>query len=129
MGFFSWLTSDTHESISNSFSSRGALPVYLVTPDNEHIFEPEYEGYGVFGGFDAYALLAKWNAPELCTGDTDHDRGIGIQLAFGSKPLKFPLKFSTNETVRYEQLPPAEYCPDQGYFYCDTEEDDEEDSW
>lgn len=124
MGFFSWLTSDTHESISNSSSSRGALPVYLVTPDNEHIFEPNYEGYGVFGGFDAYALLAKWNAPEKCTGDTEHDRSVGIGIEFSGEPISFPLKFSTSKTSRYESLPPAETCPYQGYFY--EEEDDDE---
>lgn len=124
MGFFSWLTSDNQESISNRFSNRGALPVYLVTPDNEHIFEPNYEGYGVFGGFDAYALLAKWNAPEECTGETAHDRSVGIGLAFSGKPLRFPLKFSTSETSKYEYLAAAEDCPFQGYFY-DEEDDDE----
>ena len=58
MGFFSWITSDTHESISNAYSDRGALPVYLYCPDGTKIYEPDYQGYGDFGGHDAYALLA-----------------------------------------------------------------------
>ena len=117
MGFFSWLTSDTRKSISNRYSRRRALPVYLVTPDNEHIFEKRYEGYGEFGGFDAYALLAKWNCPEKCTGNPDDDRIVGINLAFSGEEIKYPLKFSQNPDARYEDLEAAERCPNQGYFY------------
>lgn len=115
MGFFSWLTSDTEISISNRFSKRRALPVYLITPDNERIFEKHYEGYGVFGGFDAYALLAKWNYPEMCNGDIDHDRTIGIFLC--DEESEYQLKFSQSPNARYEDLPPAKRCPNQGYSY------------
>ena len=58
MGFFSWKTSDTDTSISNSYSSRGALPVHMITEDGRVFTEPEYEGYGVFGGKDIYELIA-----------------------------------------------------------------------
>lgn len=64
MGFFSWITSDTHKSISNAYSTRGALPVYLLVPDDyggEPIYEPNYDGYGRFDGRDAYDLVADWN--------------------------------------------------------------------
>ena len=114
MGFFSWKTSDTKKSISNRYSVRGALPVYLITPYNEKIFEPNYEGYGVFGGQDAYALLAKWNCPEKCNGDVGHDRYIGILLK--AKELKYPLKFAEDSGFNYEDLEAAENCPEQGYF-------------
>lgn len=133
MGFFSWKTSDTQKSISNVCSSRGALPVYLVTPQNKKIYEPEYEGYGVFGGYDAYALLAKWNCPAKCNGDEEHDRLIGIDI--GCYPeqiakLKYPLKFAEDPRKNYEDLEAAENCPNQGYFYDDEEPDDEdEEDW
>ena len=121
MGFFSWKTSDTKRSISNCYSTRGTFPVYLVTPENEHILETEYGGYGIFGGLDAYALLAKWNKPELCTGNENQDRRIGIDLFFNGK-AKYPLKFSENKDATYESLPAAEDCEYQGYFYGDDED-------
>lgn len=120
MGFFSWKTSDTHKSISNRYSAKKALPVYLITPSNEKIYEPNYEGYGIFGGYDAYALLGQWNKPELCTGDEDHDRDVGIECEIENRQkgnLKYPLKFAENPKNNYEDLPPAESCRYQGYFY------------
>ena len=123
MGFFSWKTSDTQQSISNTFSSRGPLPVYLITPDDEKIFEPRYQGFGIFGGFDAYALLAKWNVPEECNGDIEHDRLIGIVLEIERGPAKFPLKFAENPQCSYDELPRALDDPAQGYFYNDEPEE------
>lgn len=123
MSFFSWKTSDTQKSISNTYSSRGPLPVYLVTPDNEKIFEPRYQGFGIFGGFDAYALLAKWNVPEECNGDIEHDRLIGIVLEIERGPARFPLKFAENPQCSYDGLPRAQDDPAQGYFYNDEPEE------
>lgn len=132
MGFFSWKTSDTNKSISNNCSVYGALPVYLITPQNEKIYEDDYEGYGIFGGYDAYALLAKWNVPEQCNDDVEHDRLIGIELFFdnlkddGSTNLKYPLKFAENKNANYDELPPSVDCPSQGFFYDDWNDDDDE---
>lgn len=136
MGFFSWITSDTHESISNVYSVRGALPVYLIAPDGTTYYEPNYEGYGVFAGQDAYALLAQWNCPEKCTGDVEQDRLVGIYLR--EDDLKYPLKFAElkhldkeviadKEQMRrkYNRLGASDECPDQGFFYSDDEEDDD----
>lgn len=120
MGFFSWMASDTHKSISNRYSDKGALPVYLYCPDGSKIYEPDYEGYGVFGGHDAYALLARWNHPELCSGDDDYDRYIGINIGCYDRQmarLKYPLKFAESDRYTYEELEPAVSCPDQGFFY------------
>lgn len=115
MGFFSWKTSDTRKSISNQFSIRGTFPVYLVTPDGDRILETDYEGYGIFGGQDAYALLARWNRPEACNGDDEHDRIIGIGL--DEKEVRYPLKFSESADAGYEHLEAAETCEHQGFFY------------
>lgn len=62
MGFFSWLTADMGESIPNRYSGREMRTVYLLQPGGKPpIAEPEYEGYGVFGGKDAFVWLAEQN--------------------------------------------------------------------
>jgi len=122
MGFFSWMTCDTNESISNQFSSRGAKTVYLLQPNGEpSIKEDNYEGYGDFGGVDAYVWLAEANGLGNTAG-----RDQGIALHFSGEFIEFPLKFSFNENAIYENYLPSENCPDQGYFYDDDIEDDEE---
>ena len=124
MGFFSWITGDTGKSIMNKYSEGGTLPVYLYCPNGTKIYEPDYEGYGEFGGHDAYALLAQWNRPDLCCGNEDEDRHIGIDIGCYDEQmarLKYPLKFAESPDLRYEDLPPAKSCPYQGYFLADEE--------
>jgi len=123
MGYFSWKASDTKVSIGNRDSISGSSPCYLLTPSGEKHFEDDYEGYGVFGGVDAYALLAEMNVPEDCNGDADHDRQIGINLAFGDKKLLFPIKIVEDPKHTYSTVGASEICPDQGFFY---DEDDYE---
>ena len=121
MGFFSWKTSDTNKSISNIYSSRGTFPVYLLLPDDSFIEEPEYQGYGIFGGEDVYALVARWNARERCTGDPREDRSVGIELACRDEDnaaLGYPIKI-VEHPVPYEDALPSESCEYQGFFYDD----------
>ena len=99
MGLFSWLTSDTKESIRNRYHKRKALPVYLITPENEKIYEPKYEGYGVFGGHDVFVLLARWNVPEVCTGDDVLDRAV-----HGFPTYTKPLVVKTSHGIIYERF-------------------------
>ena len=62
MGFFSFKTADTEESIPASASGMSVKPVYLLQPNGKKpIREDHYEGYGVFGGVDCYEWLAKAN--------------------------------------------------------------------
>lgn len=89
MGFFSWKTCDTNESIPVAASGRVDKPVYLLQPNGQApIEEPCYEGYGEFGGVDANVWLAKANAPLLgidSSGmDEDEVRSIGISLDVGT---------------------------------------------
>lgn len=87
MGFFSWLTADTRQSIANSASERPTQTVYLLLPDGqEPIREDEYEGYGVFGGMDAYDWLARANIPaERLKGLSEDDvREMGVTLDCGN---------------------------------------------
>ena len=180
MGFFSWKTSDTKQSIPNVASGRHTRPVYLLQPNGKApIEEREYEGHGRFGDVDAYVWLAKENAEaiglSLAGKSEEAIRLIGISLSVGDcykdtetgdiwhifhdardiipghyfagrydqiipalngspndlidsgrlerlsvaevVSLPYPLKFSFDPAAKYDALPAAENCPDQGYFY------------
>lgn len=85
MGFFSWKTSDTKESIRNCHVS-GCRTVYLLQPNGlPPIREDEYDGYGTFGGVVAYVWLAQHNLPESLTKQADEDEleFMGIDLEVG----------------------------------------------
>lgn len=99
MGFFSWKTSDTDTSISNSYSIRGALPVHMITEDGRVFTEPDYEGYGVFGGKDIYELIAELN--DLCPqGDTDQKRSAAIDLIYKTSITNGERTYSQGEDFR-----------------------------
>lgn len=86
MGFFSWLTSDTEESIANVHTGQ-CRPVYLLQPGGqEPICEPAYEGEGQFGGVDAYAWVAMANTPAdvLAGMDRDQVRTLGFLMTDGT---------------------------------------------
>ena len=114
MGFFSWLTCDTNESISNRYSVRGPLTAYVLIPKEFGggcIKETNYEGYGVFGGRDIFALIANWNKPESCSGNDEEDRDIGIDLYYDrNNPIKYGIKISS-EPMTYEDAELSEDCP------------------
>lgn len=84
MGFFSWKTSDTQEAIRHIHSG-DCCTVYLLQPNGKPIKEAMYEGYGEFGGVDAYTWLAKMNLSQesLARFDDDELRTAGISLAHG----------------------------------------------
>lgn len=67
MGFFSWLTADTQESIAVSDSTHPDHPpraVYMLQPDGAPtIAEPSYEGYGIIGGINVYEWIGRRNLP------------------------------------------------------------------
>ena len=126
MGFFSWTTSDTEESISNKWSERGAKTVYLLQPNGEPaIKEENYDGYGVFGGVDVFDWLVDHNQKQAGEYEDKRSRGIDMDLN-ESIVLEHPLKFSFDPDAKYEDLTPAKNCPDQGFFYDDNIFSDEE---
>ena len=65
MGFFSWKTIDTNQSISNKHSYYGALPVVMVNTQTGEIFEERVEGIdreitNVDNKFDNYVLASTY---------------------------------------------------------------------
>ena len=139
MGFFSWMTSDTERSIANRHSNRETFTVYMLSPDGSHLKEDSYDGYGLFGGVDAFVHWMKFNHPEECEGkDDDSIRNLAFDYydkTDGMKTnCKYPLKFCESP-CDYEKATASEICPDQGYFYssnseswydCNDEENEDE---
>lgn len=86
MGYFSWLTSDSLESIMCEDSGCPTRPVFLLQPNGqEPIRQEAYQGFGMFGETDAYVWLAERNlTPEQRNGlGEDMLRDIGITLDCG----------------------------------------------
>jgi hypothetical protein len=110
MGFFSWKTSDTQETIWNIYSGKKTIGVYLIDDRGNKWFEDKYDGYGFFGGKDFYELLAEMNGKES-------DRNIGLDLAFSDNPseYKFP-KLVVDPNIKYEDVPDCKQCRTQGFF-------------
>lgn len=85
MGFFSWKTADTDEQIINLFAGE-CKEVFMLSPDGTVFPEPKYEGYGIFGGKDAYVHLAEINgfklneSPDFFQEDDLREIGIDIEL-------------------------------------------------
>lgn len=63
MGQFSWIYSDTGEPVYDGERA----DTYLLVPKEfqkkygHAIYEPCYDGYGRFGGYDIYELIPEWN--------------------------------------------------------------------
>lgn len=115
MGFFSWETQDTQESISNAYSIRGPRPVKMINPLTGEVFkESEYEGYGNFGGKDYYELLAELNG-------YGPSRDMGISLEFREiktdKPIIWPVLVTIDYHGDIKGFGKPANCEVQGYFY------------
>lgn len=139
MGFFSWKTSDTSESIPSVYSDRRSFTVHLITRDGQIYTEHNYQGYGEFGGMDIYLLIANLNKIK---GDTDDKkRSAGIDLCFKNNPdgsfqkcadkgLIMPKivthrsgSITSTKSAAYKKwfdsFPYPDTCEYQGYFYED----------
>ena len=116
MGFFSYVTQDTGRSISNRYSVRGTFKVIMTDDKGNQYVENDYDGYGVFGGKDFYALLDEMNGG-------GGDRSRGIALAFGNQSFISP---SLTECGEYQGGAEPEKCSEQGYFYDEDEDEDED---
>lgn len=122
MGNFSFFLVDTDKPIICDWNGDRNETVYLLAPGRKWR-EDHYEGYGVFGGKDAYQLLAELNRPEECNGDVDHDRDIGIYLP-DQEYLKYPLRITSDPDAKYEDYvgysrddPNQGCCPYEGSDY------------
>ena len=125
MGFFSFLTSDTHESVSNKYSDRGPLEVYLHDDKGNVWHEPDYDGYGVFGGKDYYELMAEMNGMDMSSRDQARIKAVEADCDYMEKrwsqddpppDIKFP-QITRTKGWKWDENLVTMHCPDQGYFY------------
>lgn len=110
MGFFSWETSDTNESIPNVYANRPGFTVHMIDDKGNVWTEEAYEGYGDFGGKDYYELLAEMN------GLVGRNEGIALHFNGGPDDIKYP-RLVRNADTEYASVPTPENCPYQGFFY------------
>ena len=123
-GQFSWMTQDTGQQIGSE--EENTIPVYMFDNTGKYYYEPNYDGYGVFGGKDYYELLDQMNG-----GKGDRDRGI--DLAFNkeetSSPVLFPALVTSPSNFNYKNhdfTKEAESDPNQSW-YAEPEYDEEDD--
>ena len=122
---FSWLDCKTGEQVLDNVER----DVYLLVPDEfggGHIEEHCYDGYGRFGGRDAYALVAQWNCPEKCIGIDEADRYAGIDIACYDEQnaaLRFPIKITHDPDAVYKDCGPSPNDPNQGWLMEDDAEE------
>jgi hypothetical protein len=111
MGFFSWKTQDTNESISNIWSVRKSFGVTMTDNKGNCWTEHFYDGVGIFGGKDFYVLLAEMNG----AGADDDKRTSAIELVYSGQPYLSP-NLTRNPDWEWQDKAP-ERCDYQGYFY------------
>lgn len=114
MGFFSWKTADSKESIASIYSGYHQDSIYLLQPGGKApIKEDAYEGLGMFGEIDAYEWLARHNLndrsmqvfekepfPKQATEDLrDCGIAIGIGVAYLDKETGTKYIFKNNSNV------------------------------
>ena len=122
MGFSSYLTSDTKESVWNVYTGLSRT-VYMLQPNGlPPIEEHAYQGYMRFGGVDVFEWVARTNELSGLTTDEEY-RDAGLALLYdetSSEDVYLP-RFSFVKNAIYENLPNAEFCPYQGFFTGDAE--------
>mgnify|MGYP003138206267 CR=1 FL=1 len=116
MGFFSWITQDTHRSINNAHCGLQTFPVTLTNPvTGEQWTECDYDGYGEFNGKDYYELLAELNG--------GIDRSDGIDMYFHCESESDLIWPTLTEDPNAKVTGKPQACPEQGYFYMDGDVD------
>jgi hypothetical protein len=111
MGFFSWKTQDTNRSIANIETGKHFTVIMSDDKGNQWV-EPEYQGYGVFGGKDYYELFSEMN-------NLEGGRSLAIQIALSTEGYKYNYP-SLSERGDYYNGQAPDDCEFQGFFYDDS---------
>lgn len=155
MGMFSWICSDTENSLVCSdveesccydYTKKAFLLIPKEFGGGSFKIDHDYEGYGEFydengNAHDAYEELAKWNGVAV-DGDKQKSRVNAIHLYFTARDesksqyekgnyntyetLKYPLKIVENECA-YEDAEPCWDDPNQGWGNYSSSDDEDDD--
>lgn len=155
MGMFSWICSDTENSLvcgdteeigCYDYTKKAFLLIPKEFGGGSFKVDHDYDGYGVFydengNAHDAYEELAKWNGVAV-DGDKQKSRCNAIELYFTPKDdsisqyekdnyntyetLKYPLKIVENECA-YEDAEPCWDDPNQGWGNYSSSDDEDDD--
>jgi hypothetical protein len=95
MGVFSWIAQDTNMPIYITGYQKPGYEqrIYYMWDNKGNSWkEPDYEGYGMFGGKDYYVLLAEMNKvyAEGVTDDQKREEGIAIEFRSNHNGIVFP---------------------------------------
>jgi|LakMenEpi03Aug12_release.lakeMendotaPanAssembly.Ray.scaffolds.fasta_scaffold174684_2 hypothetical protein len=120
-GQFSWMTQDTGQQIGSE--EENMIPVYMFDDKGKYYYEPNYDGYGVFGGMDYYELLDQMNGGS-------GDRSRGIDLAFNKEETSTPILFpalitrpSEFDYTTHDFTQEAKHDPNQSWYAAEEDED------
>lgn len=108
MGYFTWTLANRQLRklswggyAANSILCYGTHGV-VVCPDNTHIVEPHYDGYGEFNGHDVYELVVDWNKDELL--NIMKIPEIANDSFFTDELKAFATAFATDDDVELDRL-------------------------
>jgi len=89
MGCFSWIAQDTNTPvyITGGYERR---TYYMWDNKGKSWKEPNYEGYGIFGGKDYYVLLAEMNRIYGEDVTEEQKREEGIEFSLNHDGILFP---------------------------------------
>ena len=127
MGWFSWIAQNSNRSIiiyGLGTIQRPSRTCYLWDNQGRRWREDRYEGYGVFGGKDYFALLAEMNKTYDGNVSEARKRSDGLDLNSRGGNILYPnLTDCRVWTWRNE---PPQTCAHQGGFMSFEEDDEEE---
>jgi hypothetical protein len=108
MGFFSWKTNDTGESIANKYSEAETFEVWMIDNKGNTWHEPDYDGYGVFGGKPFYELMGEMNG-------ISWDEAVAVSGSSRKNTLWPNLVRCKPDSYEWQNVEPAN-CEGQGYW-------------
>jgi hypothetical protein len=113
MGCFSWIAQDTHTPVYiTGYQKPGyeQRTYYMWDDKGKSWKEPDYEGYGIFGGKDYYVLLAEMNGTygEDVTEEQKREEGIAIEFSSNHDGILFP-NLTETSIWRWKNKQPASH--------------------
>ena len=117
MGFVSFKTMDTDESIMNSHSEFPTW-VKIITPFGVACESCTNDGYLRFDGKDYFELLAEINGYTNDSSNPEYLRVMGLELFYNFEDsTQYPKVVSMAYDGDYVDLPhKPQFCPNQGYW-------------